>query len=192
MGRKTKKIKKPKKVELSKTERFVKRATNKLFKFLAIHPFSFVLLNIAFYFNVSISVELYFIIIYSTAISLALFIGLGMFNNLLIYKAWNNQKIKSSLLIWLGRSIFLVILIIDIKMFIFPMTLDVTRLVTGHYKEIYGTVKFIETRDDRVDSGSSKGKWYEKIKYVYFIEQTSKETIKIAFHANSGKENIKS
>ncbi len=187
---KRKKIKKQKRVELSKTERFVKRVIKKLFMFLAIFPFSFVILNFGFYSNVNISVELYFLIIYVTALAIALYICFGMYYSLHVDKAWNSKKIKSSLLIWLARTAFTIILIIDIKTFVFPMTLDVPGLVTTNYKKINGVVKSIKTNDYERETGGRRGKWYEKIKYIYFTQQTSDKTIKITFHANANKPDI--
>jgi hypothetical protein len=190
MRKQTKKAKKLKRVELSKTERFVRRGVKKLIVFLVICACSFMLLNIAFYHNASISVELYFLIIYATALSMALFIGLGIWSSLLLHKAWESKNIKRSLLIWLARSFFLAILIIDLKIFVLPMTLDIPALVTGKFKEISGNVKSIETKDDRLDGWGSKGDWYEKVKYVYFTEQASEKSIKIIFHANTSNSNV--
>jgi hypothetical protein len=190
MGKRTKKSKKPNRVEVSKAERFVRRGIRRLFIFLAICTFSFMLLNIAFYHNVSIRVELYFIIVYVTTFAVALFIVFGVWNSLFVSKVWDNKNIKNSLFIWLGRSFFLAILIIDFKIYVVPMTLDVPALTTGNFKEISGTVKSIEINDDRLDGGSSKGDWYEKIKYVYFTEQTSETTIRIIFHASASNPNV--
>lgn len=190
MGNRNRKNKKTKKVELSKTERFVQSTTNKLFICLAIFPFCFVFLDLAFSFNIPVSVELYFLIIYAMALLVALFICFGMYNSLRIYKVWGSKNVKESLLLWLMRGVLLVILILDIKLFVFPMTLDMPRLATENYKKINGAVKSIETNDYKLYSGSSKGKWYEKIKYIYFTEQISGKTIKIVFHANANNPDI--
>jgi hypothetical protein len=188
MGKRNKKTKKVKKVELSKTERFVKKSAKRLFVFLAVVPFTFILLNIAFSFGISISVELYFFIVYLTALPFALFIIFGFWNSLFFYKISDNKNIKSLLLMWIARISLFIVLIIDIKVYVFPMTLDMPRLITGHYKEMNGTVKSIETNDYERKGG--RGKWYEKIKYVYFTEQKSGKTIKVVFHCDANKANI--
>lgn len=179
-----------KRVELSKTERFVRKVTNRLFGFLRIFPFSYIILDIAFAREISISVEFYFLMVYLTALFLALFIGFGLWNNFIIYNIRDNKNKKSSILTWLGRIAFFIIIVIDINIFVLPMTLDIPRIVTRNYKEINGTVKSIETNDYARERSSGRGRWNEKIKYIYFTEETSGKTIKITFHARNNKADI--
>lgn len=177
--KKMKRIKKPQKIKINKNQRFMKRSTDKLFRALVIFVFSFIPLNLIFATKSPLPIELYFFIIYLTSVIFALLIGFVLYINT---KVRVRKNLKISLLGWFGRIIFLSILLADVKIFVLPMTLDTPIIITEHYKKVTGTVMSIETDDGSKERG--RYKWYEIIKYVYFVEQTSGKTIKITFHAN--------
>lgn len=160
------------------TNLFEKSASKSVMIFIGL-LFIFPLLNIAFQNNMTISVELYFMIIYFTAATFAVFLISGFCNNLLIDKVWNSNDVKDSIFNWIGRALLLALLILDLKYYFIPMSLDVPRIITGNYKRISGRIEDIKIKNN---AHRTRGQWYEKINYVYFKEEVTGKTIKITFH----------
>lgn len=154
---------------------------NKSFRILALSSILAIVMNVAFMANITIPVELYFIIMYSINIVAIVFLISGLCNNIIDNKIWDKKDYKNSLFDWGGGVFFLIILVFILKSFFIPMTMDLPRVVTGRYEEINGSVKYIKS-----NYGSTR-KWFEPIQYVHFKEETSGEIIKITFHVSKTK-----
>lgn len=153
--------------------------TYKLYIIWVSVSFSMIILNILFSFNMSVPIELYYFMVYVIAIVTAILIVIGLINAIILDKAWNINNSKNTFSSWIGRFIFGGILLLNLRYYVIPMTLDAPRIITGRYKVISGTVKYVRASKPR-----GLRRWHEKIQFVDFIEEKSGKIIKITFHVS--------